>query len=353
MKIAIITDSHFGIRNDREIFIRYMDDFLTNHFFPYLKKENIKRVLHLGDIFDRRKYVNFKTLYTSKRMFFGPAYDNELEIDLTVGNHDMYNKNHNQINSPDLLAAEYDNITVHKEPAEITIDGLSFLMVPWICPTNYEVTMDALRKTKAKIIAGHLELQGFRQNRGRVAETGFDADMFSNFEMVLSGHYHHKSSENNVHYLGSPCQFTWADYNDPRGFHIFDTTTRELQFIENPIHPFKKIYYDDKDGVVISGDTNDTKTFSDLKDCFVKLVPVNKNDSYAFSMIQERIETVGVADLTIDDGTILDFAIDESVEDVEDTMTILQKYIMQLDFKYKKKLEDFMFNLYNEALSVE
>ena len=32
----------------------------------------------------------------------------------------------------------------------------------------------------------------------------------------------------------------------PRGFHIlFDTETRELEFIQNPYEMFHKIYYDD------------------------------------------------------------------------------------------------------------
>ena len=69
MKIALITDTHFGARNDSEVFNDYFFKFYDNTFFPYLEEHNIKHCIHLGDITDRRKFINFKTLQKFRHDF--------------------------------------------------------------------------------------------------------------------------------------------------------------------------------------------------------------------------------------------------------------------------------------------
>ena len=44
MKIAIINDTHFGVRNDHQGFLDYMFQFFDEQFFPYLVENNIKTV---------------------------------------------------------------------------------------------------------------------------------------------------------------------------------------------------------------------------------------------------------------------------------------------------------------------
>ena len=62
MKIALINDTHFGCRNDNPNYHEYIYRFWEEQFFPYIKEHNIDTIIHLGDVLDRRKYVNFKTL---------------------------------------------------------------------------------------------------------------------------------------------------------------------------------------------------------------------------------------------------------------------------------------------------
>ena len=69
MKICILGDTHFGMRNDSLVFLDYCEKFYDEVFFPYLEKNNIKKILQLGDFWDRRKYINFNTLKRTIEMF--------------------------------------------------------------------------------------------------------------------------------------------------------------------------------------------------------------------------------------------------------------------------------------------
>ena len=90
MKVAIITDQHFGARNDSIQCLDYYQNFYDNIFFPKLEEQQIKHILILGDTFDRRKFINFNTLSRAKKMFFDKAYDNDIFITMIAGNHDTY-----------------------------------------------------------------------------------------------------------------------------------------------------------------------------------------------------------------------------------------------------------------------
>ena len=69
MKLAIINDTHHGVRNGSDIFLDYSARFYENTFFPYLLEHGIKKIIHLGDYFEHRKYVNFKVLKHNHKTF--------------------------------------------------------------------------------------------------------------------------------------------------------------------------------------------------------------------------------------------------------------------------------------------
>ncbi len=93
---------------------------------------------------------------------------------------------------------------------------------------------------------GHLEIKGFEMHNGHMNEHGTEKSVFKRFEKVMSGHFHKKSDDGHIYYLGTQYEMTWSDYKCPKGFHIFDTQTRELSRIENDNTIFKKIIYNDK-----------------------------------------------------------------------------------------------------------
>lgn len=350
MKVAIITDQHFGARNDSLHFLDFYEKFYDETFFPAIDFAGITTLLILGDTFDRRKYVNFYSLQRAKKMFFDKLADRGIKVHMLVGNHDTYYKNTNDVNSPRLVLEEYDNINVIGEPTTIQIDGTPICMMPWICVENYDHSMQTLKLTEATICMGHFEIQGFQMYRGAPSHEGLDARWFDKFDMVFSGHYHHKSSRDNIHYLGNPYELTWQDHDDPRGFHILDLKTQELEFIQNPNRMFKKLVYDDK--------ANDIKTITDmnlshLKNSYVKVVVVNKINPYLFDTLINRLYQIGPIDITIaEDFTEQEDIQDDDVDQAEDTTTILNKYVDNLTTDLEKeKIKTLLRELYVEALN--
>lgn len=351
MKIALITDTHYGVRNDSKVFADFQNKFFNNIFLPYLKEHNITNVLHLGDLMDRRKYINYVTLKNVRDNFITPLLDANIKIDIVVGNHDTYYKNTNTVNSLNELFAGLVNI-YWDEPVELEFEGCKILFCPWICEDNYDKTMKAIEDTKARILMGHFEIEGFEMYRGSVCDHGQKPDLFSKFDLVCSGHFHHKSTHKNISYLGSPYQMTWSDYGDKRGFHVFDTETRDITFIENPYTVFHKIDYSDIGMTVEDISKLDT---SELTGTYIKVIVQNKTNPYIFDLFIDKLQQSGASDIkVIDDHLNLDIiGGEEIVDEAQDTLTILNKYIDTIEFRGdRKRVEHFLRELYQEAVNL-
>jgi len=228
MKIALITDTHFGARNDSLLFLEFFRKFYDNVFFPTLKERGISEVIHLGDVVDRRKFINYKTLNSMKDILFYPLKEMGANIKVIIGNHDIYYKNTLKVNSMEELTKGMDHVSVYTDPCEVALTkDHKVLFVPWICNDNEDETRELIEKTRTKVAFGHLQIEGMEQHKGSFAIEGHSMSMFKAFQKVFSGHFHHRSTTGNVTYLGNPYEITWSDYNDKRGFHIYDTETME------------------------------------------------------------------------------------------------------------------------------
>jgi DNA repair exonuclease SbcCD nuclease subunit len=349
LKVAIITDQHFGARNDSIAFLDFFQKFYDNTFFPTLDSSGINTVLVLGDTFDRRKYVNFYALDRAKKMFFDKLEERGITVYMLAGNHDTYFKNTNEVNSPDLLLAEYNNIEVIDEPKTINVNGFEVCMLPWICPENYQQSLDEIKNTTSTICMGHLEIAGFAMYRGMESHEGFSAETFNKFDLVFSGHYHHRSNDRNIYYLGNPYELTWQDYNDPRGFHLFDFTTRQLDFVENPYRMFERLEYTDKEVEPIDLDQ------LELKDKYIKLVVLEKTDFYKFDKFIQKLYNKGCHEIKIveDFSEFQEGEINEEIN-LEDTVSVLSNYIESIETDVdKEKVKSYMRGLYTEAINIE
>ena len=104
MKIAIINDTHFGARNDNQNFSDFFFKFYDEIFFPTLIERGITTCIHMGDVMDRRKYVSYKTATDFRQGFINRFKELNIDLHITVGNHDTYYKNTSEVNSMEELA---------------------------------------------------------------------------------------------------------------------------------------------------------------------------------------------------------------------------------------------------------
>ena len=346
MKIALLNDTHFGCRNDSPAFMEYQNKFYDDIFFPYLKENNIKYLIHLGDVVDRRKFINHNIAHNFRQKFWKKLYRNNIETHIILGNHDTYYKNTNDVNAITNLRIN-GNSKIYKNAEIVSFDGLDILFVPWICDDNYDETVKLVQNSRCEILMGHLEIKGFEMHKGHFSEQGLDKTMFQGYDKVISGHFHKKSDDGQIYYLGTQYEITWSDYKCPKGFHIFDTDTRELTRVENPYRMYKKIIYNDKEK---SYSNYDIQQFNK---CFVKLYISNKTDEEMYNKFVERLyNEIDVHQLQIiDDPIDINLTVSDNIIDKgEDTLTFLDNYIEQIDTKLdKKKLKDYAKNLYYEV----
>ena len=350
MKIAILNDTHCGIRNSSEIFLNNAEKFYNDVFFPECEKQNIKQILHLGDYYDHRKFVNFKALNHNRRIFLDQLRRRGMSMDIIPGNHDTFYKNTNELNSLKECLGHYMNeVHIIMEPTVMKYDSLKIGLVPWICQDNYDVCMNFIKDCKADWLGAHLELNGFEMMRGLTNKHGMDPKLFSRFEMVLSGHYHCSSQKDNIWYLGSQMEFFWSDAHDPKYFHILDTETRQMEKIRNNNTLFEKVLYNDEE--------IDYNSYNkDLTNKFVKVVVMNKTDPFTFDRFIDNIQNQRIYELKIAEN--FNEFIGANVEDenmsFEDTAEIVDTYIDAVDTDLdKNKIKVEMRQLMTEAQALE
>jgi DNA repair exonuclease SbcCD nuclease subunit len=342
MRIAIITDTHYNFKKGNKTFHEYFEKFYKNVFFPALKEYKIDTVVHMGDMFDNRKMSDYWSIDWAKRVIFDPL--KKYNVYLTVGNHDIVYKNTTDLNSPILLLSEYKNIKVITKPETVKIGDTDILMLPWITPEGEQSTMNAIRETPAKVVMGHLELNDFVVHKGHLQVNGMDKKIFNRFDRVFTGHYHTRSDDGKIFYLGNPYQLYWSDYNDKRGFTIFDTETYEMTRINNPYEMFKIIYYYD----------DALYDLQDFENCMVKVVVKKKENKVKFEKFIDFLLEQNIQDLkVIEEVEINDnFDAEDEVEN-EDTLSLLKKYVDESEIELNKiEVKNILNSIYQEAFQV-
>lgn len=320
--------------------------------FPTLKDQGITKLYHLGDLVDRRKFINFNTLNVLRESLLDPLDAMGVEQHYILGNHDMTFRNVVTPNALDELLGTR-NVHVYTRP---TTNADNICVVPWICAETEAAAIQEMESTQAPICFGHFHLQGFEMHRGTYAESGLDAKVLDKFSLVCSGHFHTKSTFNNINYLGSTGEQTWADHMDRKGLHILDTETMALEFIQNPHRMFHKIAYDDRNTTLEDILATD---LSHIKGGFVKVIIKEKLNPYWFDVFASKVDDAGPHNVQyVEDHLNLYVAPDAvQVSDAQDTRTILNSYVNEYkqdltSDKLKSGLTEVFEELYREALAV-
>jgi len=342
MKVAIITDQHFGCRKNSKLFHDYFLKFYNDVFFPTLEKEGITTVIDMGDTFDSRKGIDFAALQWAKKNYFDRLKEMGITVHTIVGNHTAYYKNTNDVNAVDLLLREYDNVKTYSEVSSIMVGDCNITLVPWINSDNREMSHALIKKSRSPICMGHLELIGFRVHRGYIMEHGTDASIFNKFDKVFSGHYHTRSDNGKIFYLGNPYEIYWNDCNDTRGFHLFETETQELTAVDNPYRLFHVIYYEDHDHQLFDA--------RQLENKIVKVVVKKKSDQIQFEKFLDKLYNANVAELKIVENFALQEASQFEAFESEDTLSILNRYIEESEIDIdKSRVQKLVQEVYQEA----
>ena len=347
MKIAIITDQHFGARKNSKLFHDYFLKFYEDIFFPTLIKEGITTIVDMGDTFDSRKGVDFVSLEWAKNYYYDKLEELGITVHTIIGNHTAYYKNTNDLTGVGLFLREYDNVKIYPEAEEVTIDKTKFLFVPWINSENQDKTLQLIEESDSPCVMGHLELNGFMATRGHFMENGMDSNIFDKFERVYSGHYHMRSNKENVFYLGNPYEMYWNDVNDRnRGFHLFDTNTLEHTPVNNPYQLFHHLYYEDTPHQMLDITKYDQK--------IVKVIVRKKSDPKQFEKYIDKLYSSNLAELKIVEN--FDFTEGEEFEadESEDTISLLNRYIQESEVDLDKSvITEILQDVYREACEVE
>mgnify|MGYP000176574950 FL=1 len=344
MRVAVITDTHYGARKGSTHLHNYFQLFYDNIFFPTLEREKIDTVIHMGDIFDSRKSIDYQSLEWAKQVVFEPL--RKYKVYAITGNHDCYYKNTNHVNSPELLLNDYSNISTFSKATEINIDGLDILLLPWINSENYDESLEAIQNSKSKVAMGHLEINGFKATRGHMMEDGMDTDVFSKFNAVYSGHFHTRSTDGKINYLGNPYEMYWNDVNDTRGFHIFDTDTITHAPINNPYKLFYNVYYEDTPYQTFDSTPYENK--------IVKVIVRKKTNPKQFQKFIDKLYATGIQDLKIIENFELIEGEDFEMDEDENTLSLLNRYIDESEFHLDKNIIKGIFqDLYRQACEVE
>jgi len=351
MLVAVLNDTHCGVRNSSDIFLDNAEKFYSDVFFPYLLEHNIKHIVHLGDYYDNRKFINFRALNRNRNHFLKPLRDNGITMDIIRGNHDTFYKNTGELNSLKELLGHYMNeVTIIQEPTVMEYGSLKMGLVPWIDADNEKQSMEFLANAKCDWIGGHFDIQGYEMMKGIKCEHGLDRSVFKRFETVLSGHFHTKSSQDNIHYLGSQMEFFWNDAHDKKYFHVLDTETRQLTPIHNPHTLHARIRYDDRNHDYLH------YPLDDIDGKFVKVVVINKADTFTFDRFIDRIQNRQILELKIAENfnEFLGDNVEDTEVSVEDTSVLLDSYIDAVDTDLDKdRIKQQMHELMTEAQALE
>lgn len=327
MKLAIIGDIHFNIKSGSKVFQKNIKKFCDNVLFPTLLDRDIKVVLQSGDIFDSRTSTNSEGLYNAKQCFFSPLDENDIHLHLILGNHDLYYKESLSINTPELVLSEYHKITIHKNPTTVKFGDINIDFLSWICDENREETLNYIAKSKSDYCFAHLELAGFKMSKSYIAEHGMDSTLFKNYKQVWSGHYHSKSQSGNILYVGNPSQDTWESVDEIKGFHIFDTETKEMEFIENPYNLYERVVYDD---------SKKSKNKSiDFKDKYVRVVVEHASDVDKFEKYIQDIWSQSPYDVKVIENKLANVELDSNItmEELESNSFSVVPFLTQYTIK--------------------
>lgn len=342
MKVAIISDLHFGARKNSEVFLRSQSKFISKQFAPYLKEHKIKKIFMLGDIFDNRSSTNTKVLNEVHNLF--EKHLKDFEIYLLVGNHDCYFNSSIRVNSLKPLS-NFKGVHLIEDMTSVEMDGKNFVLVPWIVDTMKFVR--EFNKTNPDVCMGHFNITGFQYNKWKSSDDGINGRIFQKCKKVFTGHFHIRNRQElhgaEIVYVGSPYQLTRNDIDEDRGFIILDTDDLSYEYVNNTTSlKYIKLKFPEKFSKnTVQGNIVDVHV--DFDESYNE----NKIDKYV-----KKIEEYGPAippNIFVDNSNLLGGDLDLDAYDIGSMTDLMREFIDTLEITNKEEIYDSLIDLYNEV----
>ena len=318
MSWQIIGDIHIDFKEE---LIEEKVDILDS----YITCEN---VIILGDVSHIRKHTSTLAVDLLQKLF--EKYQ-EKTFWLIVGNHDCKFKNTLHPNSIETSFGYMDNVVVVDKPMSVD----NFLLIPWICDSNYQDCIDVIKTSKQKYVAGHFAINSFLMTRGIKCISSLKISDFDHFEKVFSGHFHLRQENKNIIYVGSIVQETWTDYLDQKGYYVVD---EEIAFVEGSVQIYKHLVLEN----------NKSKfEIDDYKDTHLKIFHYEKLSKKQFDIIDELKKCVRSYQLF--DET--DEAVKEVVIEKVEFSEVLDEFFGQqedIEYDFKEDIKEYLIMKHEE-----
>lgn len=241
----IVSDTHFGARNNSIKWLNLMSSYFEDFLIPLLEKEYREGdiLIHCGDVFDNRQSLNILVMHKTMSIFEKLSSIFKNGIYIIAGNHDIHKKNTNEITSLDTLKY-IPGINIIKEPEILQVNSHKLLLMPWRV-SHKEETDCVLMHPESDYVFMHGNITSMNFNKYVEVEEGADISAFKNMKRVYSGHIHWAQYKKNIRMVGNPYQMTRSDATNTKGIWRLDLDTDVEQFYENTYSPkFVKIYLD-------------------------------------------------------------------------------------------------------------
>ena len=236
-RVWLISDTHFGVRSNSREWMDIIEDFFTKQFIPLLKEHGRPGdiVVHCGDTFDSRQSINLYVM--NKAITIMEKITEIMPLYTIVGNHDIFMKYSNDINSMKIFKHMSD-ITVFEEPTMLyTQEGKKLFFLPWVEEHDELVSIIKDPRNSADVLFCHSDVKGLSFNRYVKIEEGTDIETFGGYNRVYSGHIHYAQKLKNLRMLGTPYELTRSDMGNTKSIWLLDLETNEEQCWENTVSP--------------------------------------------------------------------------------------------------------------------
>ena len=357
MKVYMITDTHFGIYlNNLDKWLNMMESTFYNYVIPFLK-ENAKPgdiLIHLGDLFDNRTSIPINISNKVEKIL--KDISDIIPIHIMVGNHDLFNKGSNEVNSVRLFSYMNKNISVYENPSKIKLQNKDLILIPWV--EKRTDLIKCIENNPGDYLFCHSDLNGCKMHLNSVAHRNddkIDVEEFGKYKEVFSGHVHICQRNKNFRFIGSLWQMDRNDTGDQKGITILDLETGEVSFNPNTYSPtFRKFKVITEEDIDKLDEIKDTKDYIDIA-ISNNLLINNRKLRRKLEMMLEKgnFASVEYIDDIVQKGEDGEDIISEAVTIDEESLDIsikleYESYIKEFIQKQKYENEGFKSGILNE-----